>query len=300
MGGEGAMAGCSLCTHRYCVACVKRYWEKQIFSGAHARLACMHGGCGVHASDADVARVVDTRAYRRMRYFRARDTHPDGLFCPYEPCWALLPPGEGVITCNECQRRVCADCEQPWDENHTCATPKGRGVFASRLWAVTHTKACPSCNARIQRARGCAHMTCARCTAYFCWRCRGFLHNDCNRGRTCVCDKIITGAAYGGLAAVAVIGAPVIITGAILGGAPWLVYRLVKRNKRSAEHNIPGARPDEIDDDLARFMALRNRSAQVPQVSGVSAAAVPATTSAAAVALGEEDGGAELCRRNTK
>lgn len=86
-------------------------------------------------------------------------------------------------------------------------------------------------------------MTCARCAAYFCWRCRGFLHADCARGRACVCDRLLTGAAYSGLVAAAVIGAPVIVAGAIVGGGPWLVYRLVKRSRmRAAGERDAGAR----------------------------------------------------------
>lgn len=278
---SGSLAGCAKCAHRYCVTCVRRYWETQIFSGSHGRLACLHGGCGVSATESDICSVVSLRAYRRMLYFRARDKNSEAKFCPFEPCWALLPGvtasvGDvSITTCDECTRDVCTHCEQPWTQDHQCTTPKGRGVFASRVWAVTHTKACPSCGARIQRARGCAHMTCARCAAYFCWRCRGFLHNDCNRGRTCVCDRLLTGAAYGGLAAVAVIGAPVIITGAILGGAPWLVYRMVKRKQQRANSNDEeGALPpfnnrstDESYDDLARFIAARTyRNNAIPLV----------------------------------
>lgn len=329
---ESKMAGCTQCTHRYCMMCVKRYWEKQIFSGAHDRLSCMHGGCGVQASDSDVQLVVDTRAYRRMIYFRTRDKNPNSKFCPYEPCWAELPSTtNSVVTCSECERFVCVSCEQPWSTSHVCATPKNRGTFASRLWAATHTKACPSCNTRIQRARGCAHMTCARCTAYFCWRCRGFLHNDCNRGRTCVCDKIIHSVAYGGMAAVAVIGAPVILTGVILGGAPWLVYHFVKRNRGSNTGTAANA-PNGIDqpilvpagvefeDDFAHFLAPRNRNISTVAQHASAGTHVTANSTGAVVMASDvttvmanviddaspdsgsvaDGGGAELRRRNTK
>lgn len=249
-------AGCGGCAHRYCARCVGTYWEGLIFSGAHSRLHCMFGGCGVSATDVDVARVVPPRVFRRMLYFRARDAHasnPHARFCPTDGCWALVStkpaPSEGdaSASCGECEQKMCLRCERAVTpgEMHECVTrkpaPRQRLLFS--LWAASHTKSCPQCGTRIQRSRGCSHMTCARCAAYFCWRCRGFLHADCARGRACVCDRILTGAAYSGLVAAAVIGAPVLIAGAVVGGAPWLVYRLVKRSKaRAADERDPYAR----------------------------------------------------------
>ena len=237
-----SLRGCSDCPHRFCVRCIRIYWEGLIFSGSHARIICMFGGCGATATDEDVRSVVSDRTFRRMRFFRERDSlasNPNVRFCPKDGCWALVTSvaprdQRSPLICKDCRTRMCFKCEAEVDGDHHCTIRKigkaHRLLF--ELWATCHTKTCPACNCRIQRSHGCSHMTCARCNAYFCWRCRGFLHNDCPRGRPCICDRIMAGAAYSGLVAAAIIGAPVIITGAGVGGAPYLVYRLVKRKQK--------------------------------------------------------------------
>lgn len=204
----------------------------------------MFGGCGVPATDRDVLAVVPERTYKRMLYFRSRDAHADqecARWCPQDGCWELVctqaPRGSqgSELDCPRCGKQMCFKCEMEVTKDHQCPTQKVRRAhkLLFDLWASWNTKTCPACSCRIQRSHGCSHMTCARCDAYFCWRCRGYLNNGCPpKGRTCVCDRIMTGAAYSGLAAIAIIGAPIIVTGVLIGGGPYLVYRVVRRKHK--------------------------------------------------------------------
>ncbi|CDF37790.1 unnamed protein product [Chondrus crispus] len=253
------LRGCAACTHRYCAPCVDKYWTSAIYSGNHARLLCMYGGCGVFATDADIVAVVKERTFRKMLYFRSRDRYspyPDARWCATDMCWEFLgivasaAPDRSVVQCTRCRAHNCVKCDKlvpSLDPNvpsatHVCATRKPNKAHAAlfSLWATVHTKACPACAARIQRNHGCSHMTCTRCSSYFCWRCKGFLNNGCPLpGRACVCDRVMTAAAYSGLAVAGVLGSPIIIAAALVGGGPYVAYRVFKARREKLRNRRP-------------------------------------------------------------
>lgn len=257
------MAGCGGCAHRYCVTCLRTYWEGAIFSGNHVRLLCMYGGCGVAASDEDVRAVVQGRSYRKMLFFRSRDLwahNPAARWCASDGCWALVADRapqdtRSPLVCPRCSAGVCYKCEQSVElganaSPHDCAARRARKTHGImfEMWATVHTKACPACACRIQRNHGCSHMTCTRCAAYWCWRCKGFLNNGCPLpGRPCVCDRVMAGAAYSGLVVATVVGSPFILTAAVLGGGPYLLYRMVKTNNVRRRRRRRDSRRGDIE-----------------------------------------------------
>jgi predicted RNA-binding Zn-ribbon protein involved in translation (DUF1610 family) len=279
------LRGCSACCHRYCRLCLNTYWHGAIFSGGHARLTCMSGGCHVAATDEDVAAVVSTRTRAKMRYFRSRDAHaqhPHVRWCTKDGCWHeilhLPAPNATSVACPACGTAVCYKCggemgggggdggppgggereegvEGQQQQRHVCPMqqrPTTVTVEAAtfHFWAALHTKTCPSCHARIQRDHGCAHMTCSRCSAYFCWRCKGFLHGAPNIGRPCVCDRIVGTVLYSGLVVVGLIGLPVIVTVCAIGSGPYLIYLYARRHEtRAREHRANVLSSADIDDD---------------------------------------------------
>lgn len=120
---------------------------------------------------------------------------------------------------------------------HVCASRRPNKAHNAlfTMWAMLHTKSCPACAARIQRNHGCSHMTCTRCSSYFCWRCKGFLNNGCPLpGRACICDRVMTAAAYSGLAVAGVVGSPVIMAALVVAGPPYLAYRMVSARRARA------------------------------------------------------------------
>jgi len=90
------------CTHAFCAGCYNSYLTSEIFSGKHDRLICLHGGCLVGATDADVERLVSPRTYRKLLYFRSRDGarargEEGARWCAAEGCWARLHPAAVTI-----------------------------------------------------------------------------------------------------------------------------------------------------------------------------------------------------------
>eukprot|EP00178_Gracilaria_changii_P004015 TRINITY_DN1611_c0_g1_i1.p1 TRINITY_DN1611_c0_g1~~TRINITY_DN1611_c0_g1_i1.p1 ORF type:complete len:472 (-),score=51.39 TRINITY_DN1611_c0_g1_i1:782-2197(-) len=278
-----SLRGCSGCTHRYCASCVEKHWTASIYSGNHARLHCMYGGCAVFATDDDIVNVVCHRTYRKMLYFRSRDqysTLPGARWCAADLCWQYLGDFEQLahtrradqphtVACPRCSAKTCFKCERQLSFStavHVCASRKSNKAHNAMfgVWAMLHTKSCPACAARIQRNHGCSHMTCTRCSSYFCWRCKGFLNNGCTLpGRACICDRVMTAAAYSGLAVAGVIGSPLIFGAMLLGGPPYLAYRVVKaRRTRALVRRNDALYRRQHDDNLQRtrnaFIANRS------------------------------------------
>jgi hypothetical protein len=308
------LRGCSGCEHVYCRLCLNTYWRGAVFSGGHARLTCMSGGCQVAAIDKDVAAVVSPRTMAKLRYFRSRDAHatnPHVRWCPRDGCWreilAMPAPNTTTVFCPDCGTAVCYKCGEEEEEEeeeeghaegeggddggrggrrgHNCllqrSPPTAATVEAAtfHFWAAFHTKLCPSCHARIQRDHGCSHMTCSRCNAYFCWRCKGFLHSGApSRGRPCVCDRIVGTALYSGLIVVGLVGLPVILTVCALGSGPYLIYHYARRHEtRAREHRANVLNSADIDDnddhtsgtDVEVLAGARNVQQHAAPASGV-------------------------------
>lgn len=253
----------------------------------------MYGGCGVEATNADIMAVVPPRVYRKMIYFRSRDEmagEPGAKWCATDGCWQFLgvfgDKGGGVVQCATCSGKTCVRCERSTTgSRHVCVERKRnrRHGMLFGVWAAVHTKSCPMCSARIERNHGCSHMTCTRCGSYFCWRCRGFLNNGCPLpGRACVCDRVMTVMAYSGLAVVGVVGSPLIVGGVVVGGVPYVMWKVWKGRKgrggggewertvvregggrMQIDEIMVGDSADEDDEDDARMCRTPGRGAFV-------------------------------------
>lgn len=275
---KSELRGCAPCTHRYCRACVAIFWHTAIFSGRHNHVPCACGGCTATATDDDIVEVVSQRTYARMLYFRSRDANinnPHVRWCPVEGCWQIITerpaPNTTFVDCPDCSARVCYKCGMGLVQNHACPPLRPTSQTAAtidsctfHLWAFTHTKTCPTCHARIQRNKGCSHMTCSRCSAYFCWRCRGYLKCGTKlQGRPCVCDALLGTVVYSGMLVVGLVTAPFIIAGAVVGAAPFAIYRFAKkRRSRTLEpRNLLSTHTTDI-----AASAVASRADHVPEI----------------------------------
>lgn len=103
------------------------------------------------------------------------------------------PPKPDVFTCNDCGAKACVPCDRPWHENEICEEYQVRikdriaEEDATLATMEKHTKKCPSCQKRIEKNGGCAHMFCTRCQAQFCWNCVQVIGAN---GRYCDCGRI--------------------------------------------------------------------------------------------------------------
>ncbi|KDQ62734.1 hypothetical protein JAAARDRAFT_121226 [Jaapia argillacea MUCL 33604] len=97
---------------------------------------------------------------------------PNRLYCPKSTCSAFLGPAEasrGVVSCTECNTRVCAECKSFEHPLGGCHPDSGDAVFLDLATRKGYRR-CPKCRRFTELAHGCNHMYCA-CQAEFCYKC---------------------------------------------------------------------------------------------------------------------------------
>lgn len=94
--------------------------------------------------------------YLPVKHLPAPTVHCD--FCKAEFCFICRRTQHAPASCTEVQR-----WEQQMDHDS-----------ASTSCVITTTKGCPKCHRRIEKNKGCLHMTCqSPCFYQFCWNCLG-------------------------------------------------------------------------------------------------------------------------------
>ncbi|KAM0750960.1 hypothetical protein T439DRAFT_326001 [Meredithblackwellia eburnea MCA 4105] len=137
------------------------------------------------------------------------ESDPSMAFCPRESCQAPVPRVEEDVKlriCSACSYAFCVFCEKGWHGTQTpCSLPHSSRIVSEylhgdpsqqaelelrygksnivRLVAIweedrinreymeQNSTACPGCQVPVEKSMGCNHMTCARCSTHFCFRC---------------------------------------------------------------------------------------------------------------------------------
>lgn len=266
---------CRSCNVNTCTDCFSSWLEVRILTGHIASLTCVK--CREPVSLHEVRAVCGDRLYRKYLYFLSKEQHKDdprAAWCPRDGCWralmdvqAHLPSSACELSCPDCQADICAKCFSFSHQGQKCPTPRFnfRHRTLAHFWQRFHTKKCPSCSVRIQRAGGCTQMRCTGCRTKFCWRCKGILHfpvvseygsvignsahssNNANantnaRGRRthmCICPRITEACVIVSLAGGALIAIPLALAAAVIAGPPavitWLVLPKEKKEQTRAD-----------------------------------------------------------------
>ncbi len=103
--------------------------------------------------------------------------------------------------CDMCNVVYCKKCQSNYFDNfytHDGISCRQMEIISRDLsdedkkWILENTKACPKCNVKIEKNKGCLHMICRQCGTRFCWGCL-------SRTDTTPCTSFkcaITGALY--------------------------------------------------------------------------------------------------------
>ena len=76
------------------------------------------------------------------------------------------------MTCTKCQTEFCFQCRDLWHGTETTCEQAMKSQLAG--WAEENkdnVSFCPMCRTRIEKNKGCNHMTCGFCKYEFCWVC---------------------------------------------------------------------------------------------------------------------------------
>ncbi|ETV77981.1 hypothetical protein H257_08207 [Aphanomyces astaci] len=168
------------CGHVFCIGCLRNWIQHTVLSGPHNAKAsapnCPHRGCLHAVQPHHLDRVLDPDAVKRFKYLIT----PRVLKCPTTSCSTTVNvPGhihQAPVLCPKCALEFCAACGLRWHAEFDCAMNKLHleDEKAAALLQATidklQWKRCPWCRAVVERASGCAHITC-RCGHHFCYKC---------------------------------------------------------------------------------------------------------------------------------
>ncbi|XP_021156777.2 E3 ubiquitin-protein ligase RNF14 isoform X3 [Columba livia] len=203
------------CSHVYCRACLKDYFEIQIRDGQVQCLNCPDSECSSVATPGQVKELVGEQLfarYDRLLLQSTLDTMADVVYCPRRGCQTpVMKDPESIIgICSCCNYAFCTFCRMTYHGVSPCrltaeklltlrqdyleADQKtkrlmercyGKRVIQkileemdSKEWLESNSKPCPSCAAPIEKIDGCNRMNCTSCKKNFCWTCRGVLSDE--------------------------------------------------------------------------------------------------------------------------
>eukprot|EP00477_Mikrocytos_mackini_P002273 GAHX01002511.1.p1 GENE.GAHX01002511.1~~GAHX01002511.1.p1 ORF type:complete len:404 (-),score=82.75 GAHX01002511.1:64-1275(-) len=99
--------------------------------------------------------------------------------CSTANCTSLfLPANEKIGHCTSCSKDTCLICENKIHGILNCIQNKklksllgSENDYNSAVYIASNTINCPNCLVRLNRDRGCNHLTCTSCKYEFCWVC---------------------------------------------------------------------------------------------------------------------------------
>ena len=165
----------STCGHSFCRTCWQSYLASKVNDGQVLALHCPSPSCPRPLSTKEVLTLLAPPLHPKFDRFRTNAEialDPNARWCPTPNCESVMLGGEGRGTrlkCSKCGGLVCFECNERWHEGRTCEQAASSVMAAYK--ASHDVKACPQCQATIERSEGCNHMTCTRCKYQFCWLC---------------------------------------------------------------------------------------------------------------------------------
>ena len=192
--------------------------------------------------------------YERFKEKKANDSDPLIRWCTKPGCDTTIRAENTdatKLTCPTCSTEVCYQCKEPWHgEDVTCDEAIEQQMEGWAEETRVNIQACPLCKSKIEKNKGCNHMTCAFCEYEFCWGCgksatQADRHFEPGRGcgvemmdesirpgdrgnRGCSLLKVLK---YTGLGILAIIGYPFALVFGFPGYIGYVFY------KNSAERN---------------------------------------------------------------
>jgi len=186
------------CEHYYCLDCWSCYVATKIEEGpACIGTTCPDIKCKELVTEAEVKLVAPQLldkfvSYQLRNFIEDRST---SRWCPGRDCkYIATLPGTHTLSehsmpvfCRGCSTSFCLGCGDTPHAPLTCKDisewKENYETTGSESWILQNTKPCPKCRVRIEKNKGCNHMTCKQCHHEFCWICNGDWknHSQCNR-----------------------------------------------------------------------------------------------------------------------
>lgn len=167
------------CEHCFCTDCLITYLDTKIQEGNVLKITCPMGNCENLSKEIIQSLVSPENFTKYIEFYDKKSLEASIYFrwCPQASCKGhSVYETSNKLICNTCSYEFCFLCSEKWHKNK-CRS--GSSDFFQ--WKdAKQVKLCPNCKVRIQKNGGCPHMTCAKCSYRFCWRCEKSLddHNE--------------------------------------------------------------------------------------------------------------------------
>ena len=191
-----------LCGHKFCIDCLKMQICDSLKSTSINSLPIKCVKCNIIITNKDIFELIipNTPEYNFIidklitiptiknssdpnfkKYFWCPNKKAN---CNYIYSSKMKELGESVMTCPNCNCRICLLCNDILDPDNP-HNPDCQSKLYSQLsdknrkWILKNSKDCPMCHTVYEKNQGCNHMTCTLChpPTHFCYICGNILNN---------------------------------------------------------------------------------------------------------------------------
>jgi len=166
------------CGHVHCRNCVKDFLELKVGNRTILDLKCPKEGCEVKFGKEEIKRLTNPGIYQKYLDFKLdHDISMNNKmrWCPSKSCgrYVTNSKGKSRVSC-DCGTEMCFRCGEVWHQG-SCDENSDK---LYKNWAIDKlVQRCPKCKIRIEKNKGCSHMTCSNCNYEWCWIC-GLPYNE--------------------------------------------------------------------------------------------------------------------------
>ena len=166
------------CGHKFCSECFVAACKHRIDNGQVDLVKCLEHSCRLPIDIDFLQRSLPAELFEKYQRFKAAktlDSDPLIRHCPKPGCEThirALSADQVKLECPKCHTEVCFKCRDVWHgELVSCEENMSRQLEGWLEQNAGKVSFCPMCRTRIEKNRGCNHMTCAFCKYEFCWSC---------------------------------------------------------------------------------------------------------------------------------
>lgn len=174
------------CSDIFCKDCLQGYVTIRIEEGQVLTMPCPNHECKSQIEDRIIKVLVPEALYEKYLKFKNNEElskNPYLRWCPQPDCTGsdVGNINKQQLTCNVCKFEFCYYCSEAWHKGSKCKHESDKEMD---IWAKNYgIKICPNCRRKVEKLKGCDHMTCTKCRYEWCWLCgekySGFHFESC-------------------------------------------------------------------------------------------------------------------------